>query len=288
MKREWDEAVQHGVLDDLQRLWAAGADVDARDRHGQTALMQAAVRGQAQVATWLIEHGAGLDHRAKYGVSALMLAVINGHTQVVQRLLDAGADRDLRGSGAPGFAGKTALELAADRDDQAMVAQLRTHASSRQTAQRNPHFQVAESWEAARPLLTFEPRQLADTAGQTLQSLQIHVRDHKRRDLPIEDRSLEAHYDRFVFTQSRRGTDEARRLALDVSYGLVPQPATIGGHAARRYALGPVPPRDDIDGRSPAVVVWSDVDMFYLVASSEMSEEDLVSIAGSLYRSTAK
>ena len=49
------------------------------------------------------------------------------------------------------------------------------------------------------------------------------------------------------------------------------------------YELGPEPPPDDIDGRSPSVVTWHDVDMFYLIASGEMRSHDLVSIANSLY-----
>ena len=43
---------------------------------------------------------------------ALMLAAINGRTEVVRILVDTGADLGLRGTGAPGFAGKTALDLA--------------------------------------------------------------------------------------------------------------------------------------------------------------------------------
>jgi uncharacterized protein len=111
MTQEWNDAVRPGSLDELQRLAAAGAAVDARDEHGQTALMLAAVNGHAGVVDWLVEHGAALDHTAKYGLSALMLAVVNGHVDVVRRLVRAGANHELRGSGAPGFAGKTALDL---------------------------------------------------------------------------------------------------------------------------------------------------------------------------------
>jgi len=53
-----------------------------------------------------------LDHTAKYGLSALMLAVIEGHVEIVRALVAAGADVALRGTGAPGFAGKTAWDLA--------------------------------------------------------------------------------------------------------------------------------------------------------------------------------
>ena len=93
--------------DELERLLASGADIDARDEHGQTALMLAAREGRAQSAAWLVGHGATLDVTAKYGLSALMLAVVNGHVDVVRTLVRAGANLELQGTGAPGFAGKT-------------------------------------------------------------------------------------------------------------------------------------------------------------------------------------
>ena len=62
---------------------------------------------------------------AKYGLTALMLAVINGHAEFVRILVDAGADRLLRGSDAPGFYGKAALDLALAKEDESIVALLR-------------------------------------------------------------------------------------------------------------------------------------------------------------------
>ena len=109
------------------------------------------------------------------------------------------------------------------------------------------------------------------------------MRDHKLRELPIEDRTLEAHYGGFVLSQAKKGAREARRLALDVSYGQAARDARIAGRAARAYERGPEPPPDDIDGRSPSVVTWSDADMFFLIASAEMSSDDLLDIARSLY-----
>ena len=53
------------------------------------------------------------------------------------------------------------------------------------------------------------------------------------------------------------------------------------------YELGPEPPPDDIDGRSPSVVTWQDGDMFYLVASSTLSSDDLVRVAVSLSEAQA-
>lgn len=125
MKPEWEQAVRRGDVECLGRLLTGGADVDARDRYGQTALMIAAQRGESSVVRFLLENGAALDHTAKYGLSAVMLAVIVGHADIVRALVEAGADLNLRGTGAPGFAGKTALELATARGQADMVAVLR-------------------------------------------------------------------------------------------------------------------------------------------------------------------
>jgi uncharacterized protein len=113
MKADWERAVVSGDVEAVCELLASGADVDALDRYGQTALMLAAHKGHALVVRELIAHGANLNHTAKFGLSALMLAVIADHPEVVGLLLDAHADTALMGSqrAAP-FYGKTAQQLA--------------------------------------------------------------------------------------------------------------------------------------------------------------------------------
>ena len=119
--REWENAVHRGSIADLQHLLPDGADIDARDGHGQTALMLAASEGHGHVVDWLVERGAAPDFAAKYGLTALMLAVLRGHVDIVRTLTDAGANVSLRGKGAPGFAGKTALDLAIALGDPELV-----------------------------------------------------------------------------------------------------------------------------------------------------------------------
>jgi hypothetical protein len=147
----------------------------------------------------------------------------------------------------------------------------------------NPHFESAESWTAAEQRLAFRPVEPRDTAGLAVVSMRIHVRDHKLRELSLEERTLEVSYGAFVLSQSRRGADEARRLALEVAYGQAARELEIAGHSARVYELGPEPPPDDIDGRMPSVLTWHDAEMFYLIASGEMAAERLVQIAQSMY-----
>jgi hypothetical protein len=49
---------------------------------------------------------------SKFHLSALMLAVIAKHEKVARLLVRAGAVRTITATGAPGFAGKTAVDLA--------------------------------------------------------------------------------------------------------------------------------------------------------------------------------
>src|SRR5262245_6802320 len=99
----WADAIERADVGAIRDLLARGADVDARDRHGQTGLMRAAHAGHRSVVEVLVAHGADLDVAAKFGLSALMLAIVAGHAEIAELLLRAGADVSLRGSGAPGF-----------------------------------------------------------------------------------------------------------------------------------------------------------------------------------------
>ena len=114
MNPAWKSA-RRGDMAAIQELLATGADVNAKDRYGQTGIMLAARDGHFEIIKVLIEHGADLNVTAKYNLSALMLAVINGHVDIARVLARSGADLSIRGTGAPGFAGKTAHDLAIGR-----------------------------------------------------------------------------------------------------------------------------------------------------------------------------
>ncbi len=146
----------------------------------------------------------------------------------------------------------------------------------------NPHFAAAESIDAAEALLTFRPSVPAFTAGCELDSIAVFVMDHRRREVPVEERTVELHYGRFVVSQQAPGPDEARRLALDVPYGPEPIEIRFPAGPGRAYELGPPVPPDDIDGRAPAVVAWAAGGRFHLVASSELERSVLLEIGGSI------
>lgn len=139
MKPEWEKAARSGDVESLRQMLhdaavsgpassSASSPINALDKHGQTALMLAATRGHTAAVRLLIEQGADLNHTAKYGLSALMLAVINNHAEIVRLLAAAGANRQIRGSGAPGFHQKTALDLAAGAGREELSSILRSTA----------------------------------------------------------------------------------------------------------------------------------------------------------------
>lgn len=116
MQKPLRQAAISGDAEIVRKFLDDGSDIDQLDKYGQTALMLAAVRGHAGVVEALVAAGANLDVTAKYGLSALMLAIVNKHADVAGLLIGAKADIWLRGSGAPGFANKTAFDLARASD----------------------------------------------------------------------------------------------------------------------------------------------------------------------------
>ena len=134
----WERAIRRGDAVAVRALIAEGAAIDARDSHGQSGVMVAAHLGHVDCVRALVEAGANLNAAAKFTLTALMLAVVAGHDEVARCLLDAGADPDVRGSGAPGFAGKTAADLATARGDVDLAAYLRRRDGAASDAQEAP------------------------------------------------------------------------------------------------------------------------------------------------------
>jgi ankyrin repeat protein len=90
------EAASKGDLARVQDLLARGADVNARDNSGLTALMAAA---NAAVAEALLAKGADVNAQGQRGMTALSSALMWNHLDVAEVLLAKGADPNAGGSG---------------------------------------------------------------------------------------------------------------------------------------------------------------------------------------------
>lgn len=280
MTQAWHEAVRRGSIVALERLLAGGADIDARDRHGQTALMLAAAAGDARVVAWLAGHGADLDHTAKFGLTALMLAVVRGHAGVVRVLVGAGASLDPKATGAPGFAGQTARDLARARADREVLDALGPEGPV-VPRRSEPAFTIIASWTDAAALVTFVPRVPQPEPPGPVR-LRLHVRDHRGRAFGEAERTLEAQYPQFVLSQSRHAHHQAQRLAFGRTYGRGGYAIVVGGRPGRAFPRGPEPEPGDFDRPSPAVVTWADGALFLLLASDELTPEDLAAVGARL------
>lgn len=143
-------AARAGYQGSLSALLAARADVNRRNRFGDTAIMVAALNGHLEIVRTLRERGGALDspgwtpliyaatggHDAivRYllgeganlnaaspnGTTALMMAVREAHPTTVELLLARGADINHRNAD-----GATALSWAQRNEDQVLVERLR-------------------------------------------------------------------------------------------------------------------------------------------------------------------
>lgn len=100
------EGNTQGVIEAIN----SGANINAKDDDGNTALMSAAGNRHTEIANALIKAGADVNAKINDGRTALMLAADQGHTETVNALIEAGAD-DLTDN-----AGKTALIHAASSE----------------------------------------------------------------------------------------------------------------------------------------------------------------------------
>jgi hypothetical protein len=92
-----------------------GPDPDALDCYGQTALMIAATKRPPGGSSGPDSGRCRPRSGGQVRLVATMLAVVNHRQAVAEVLAEAGADLTRRGTGAPGFAGRTASDLARER-----------------------------------------------------------------------------------------------------------------------------------------------------------------------------
>jgi ankyrin repeat protein len=82
------KAAEKGDVAKVHRLLAQGADANAKDDKGVTALMLAAGKGHAEIVQALLDAGADAEAKDNQGLTAAMRAECGGFADIV-RLLNA-------------------------------------------------------------------------------------------------------------------------------------------------------------------------------------------------------
>lgn len=86
------KAAEEGLLSMVRFLLDSGADVNAVENNGYTALMNAARKGYVKIVELLLERGADKDKASVDGWTALMNASAFDRKEIVDLLIDKGAD----------------------------------------------------------------------------------------------------------------------------------------------------------------------------------------------------
>jgi uncharacterized protein len=145
-------AVYNNDVDLVERLLAAGADVNAANDYHATPLSEAAVVGNLQVVGKLLAAGADVESANADGQTALMVIARTSNVEVARLLLKRGAKVNAREH----WRGQTPLMWAAAEGQPAMVKLLVEH-----RAEVNARSDVNE-WERQ---VTAEPRMQARPTG---------------------------------------------------------------------------------------------------------------------------
>ena len=98
-----------GNLELLRWLRERGADIDAQDRNGWSALHFAIQENRFDIVQWLVEHGAAIEPQDSYGNTPLWRATFEAHGdyRIVDFLVANGAD-----PGVKNGSGRSPLDMA--------------------------------------------------------------------------------------------------------------------------------------------------------------------------------
>lgn len=94
------DALDHNLLSTdievVKKTINAGANINAKDKHGYTALMWAVKLDCKETAKILIKSGADIDAQNNQGYTALILGVMHNRIEIVEMLIYLGADINIK------------------------------------------------------------------------------------------------------------------------------------------------------------------------------------------------
>ncbi len=96
LNADFIKAAFSGNLQEVERLLAKGADINAKRDNGTTALIGASIEGHQDVVEFLLAKEANVDEKVYFfgrsgGATACDLASQKGHQEIVKLLVRAGA-----------------------------------------------------------------------------------------------------------------------------------------------------------------------------------------------------
>ena len=137
------EAVKTGDIAAARALVAKGADVNAAEADGTTALHWAVQRNDVDLVSRLLRAGAQVNVKNSFGSTPMFEAAVTGNAVLLDRLLAAGGDVE-----SPNADGQTALMVAA-RTGQAEAVRVLLRKGARVNATELWHGQSALMWAVA-------------------------------------------------------------------------------------------------------------------------------------------
>jgi ankyrin repeat protein len=147
-------AIQAGNRTAALELIGKGADVNAAEADGTTALHWAAHRDDVELVDRLLRAGARVNRTNDYGASPMSEAATVGNVVVMQKLLDAGADVE-----SPNADGQTALMI---------VARTNNVAAARLLIGKGANVNRAEQWRQQTPLIWAAAQSQSDMVKELL------------------------------------------------------------------------------------------------------------------------